>query len=289
MKNGNKIIWLASYPKSGNTWFRVFLSNLLSSSPAPVDINHLQQSPIASSRQLFDEGTGLSASDLSNDEIESLRPSVYRQLAAEASEPLFLKIHDAWHQTSNGEPLIPAEVTQAVIYFIRNPLDVAISFAHHSGTEVDKIIGHMADSGYAFCSRKDRLHSQLEQRLGNWSDHVRSWTRDSGLPVKVLRYEDMKKNTLSTFSAAIEFLGMKFSPEKIARALAFSDFSELKKQELEKGFREKPPKAASFFRQGETGSWKSSLSPEQVQSIITCHASVMREFGYLDEKTLPIS
>jgi hypothetical protein len=277
-----KIVWLASYPKSGNTWFRVFISNLLSGSQQPIDINLLNNSPIASSRLTFDEATGLASSDLTKEEIENLRPGVYRQLASEAQELIFQKIHDAWYITASGEPLVPAAVSKAVIYFIRNPLDIAVSFAHHSGTTIEKIIRHMADPAYAFCSRDDRLHNQLEQKLFTWSEHVTSWTKQSNLPVKVLRYEDMKRDPFGTFSGALEFIGIKRSKNDIEKAIRFSDFSELKKQEEEKGFREKPPKADSFFRKGETGAWRDVLTDEQVQAIVSCHQKVMQEYGYLD-------
>jgi hypothetical protein len=283
MDSMEKIVWLASYPKSGNTWFRVFISNLLSGSQQPIDINLLNNSPIASSRLTFDEATGLASSDLTKEEIENLRPDVYRQLASEAQELNFQKIHDAWYITASGEPLVPAGVSKAVIYFIRNPLDIAVSFAHHSGTTTEKIIRHMADHAYAFCSRDDRLHNQLEQKLFTWSEHVTSWTKLSGLPVKVLRYEDMKRDTFGTFSGALEFIGIKRSKEDIEKAIRFSDFSELKKQEAEKGFREKPPKADSFFRKGETGTWREVLTDEQVHNILSDHHEVMKEYGYLDK------
>ncbi|HJX72016.1 MAG TPA: hypothetical protein VJ346_08695, partial [Bacteroidales bacterium] len=74
MNEQKKIVWLASYPKSGNTWFRIFLTNLLNHTNEPVDINNLYPSTIASSRSLFDEATGLESSDLTLDEIELLRP-----------------------------------------------------------------------------------------------------------------------------------------------------------------------------------------------------------------------
>jgi hypothetical protein len=283
MDSMEKIVWLASYPKSGNTWFRVFISNLLSGSQQPIDINLLKNSPIASSRLTFDEATGLASSDLTKEEIENLRPGVYRQLASETEELLFQKIHDAWYITASGEPLVPAGVSRAVIYFIRNPLDIAVSFAHHSGTTTEKIISHMADPAYSFCSKDDRLHNQLEQKLYTWSGHVNSWTKQSGLPVKVLRYEDMKRDTFGTFTGALQFIGITRSKEEIEKAIRFSDFSELKKQEEEKGFREKPPKADSFFRKGETGSWREVLTDEQVQAIVASHREVMQEYGYLDK------
>ncbi|NJK96875.1 MAG: sulfotransferase domain-containing protein, partial [Bacteroidales bacterium] len=123
-----KIIWLASYPKSGNTWFRAFLANLLHPGDKPADINELEGGPIASSRALFDEATGLSSSDLTPAEIENLRPFVYRYIARNSTEIIFHKIHDAYTLTSEGVALVPAEATRCAIYFVRNPLDVAVFF-----------------------------------------------------------------------------------------------------------------------------------------------------------------
>ena len=81
MQDIKKIIWLASYPKSGNTWIRLFLDNIRSGSDQPADINHISVSRIASSRALFDQYAGINSSDLNDDEIERYRPQVYRLMA----------------------------------------------------------------------------------------------------------------------------------------------------------------------------------------------------------------
>jgi hypothetical protein len=282
MNNAHKIVWLASYPKSGNTWFRVFLANYLSNSNTPADINSLEGGPIASSRQLFDEATGLSSADLTAEEIENLRPEVYKYIAAQSKELLFHKIHDAFTKTSSGMPLIPEEATNCVLYFIRNPLDVAVSFSHHSNVSCEIIVKQMNDNNYAFCKKADRLHNQLCQKLLTWSNHVKSWVDTSGLRLKVIRYEDMKTNPFETFKAAIAFAGMPCDDEKIEKALKFSDFNILQQQEEEKGFKEKSPKSKSFFRKGITGSWKTELSPALVNQIICDHREMMERFGYLD-------
>ena len=131
------IFWLASYPKSGNTWFRIFLTNLLREACAPADINDLKESPYASARAMFDEFTGIEASDLCADEIDRLRPELYRYLADHAEGPFFMKIHDAYTLVADNQPLIPTAASTGALYFIRNPLDVAVSFAHHSGWDYD--------------------------------------------------------------------------------------------------------------------------------------------------------
>ncbi len=280
MKELKKIVWLASYPKSGNTWFRIFLTNLLNHSGQPADINNLYPTTIASSRTLFDEATGLESSDLTLDEIELLRPQVYRYIAANSPEFLFHKIHDAWISLEDGNVLVPEEVTKAVLYFIRNPLDVAISFAHHSATTIDKTIEMMNNSQYAFCSRETKLHNQTRQRLLNWSEHVSSWIDQSGLPIMVIRYEDMINETFPLFKDAVKFSGIEATDEEIRRSIEFSSFENIQKQEKERGFREKAAKAESFFRKGISGEWKNILTAHQIEKIVSRHQRIMERFGY---------
>lgn len=278
----NRIVWLASYPKSGNTWFRAFLANLLNNNDQPADINQLEGGPIASSRQLFDEATGLSSSDLTMDETEELRPYVYEHIAREADQILFHKIHDAYTLTLEGIPLVPGKATKGVIYLIRNPLDVAVSFAHHAHTDFETMVNCMADNAYAFCSKPDKLYMQLRQRLLSWSAHVESWT-NSGLNIHIIRYEDMMRTPFETFTSAVEFCGLAVPEEKIRKAITLSNFSVLQKQEKEKGFREKAQESKLFFRKGKIGSWKEELPNNLVTKIVTDHARVMKQFGYLNE------
>jgi aryl sulfotransferase len=276
------IIWLASYPKSGNTWFRIFLTNLLRDADAPASINDLESTPIASAREVFDNNVGFEASDLTADEIDRLRPELYIHLAENAGEQLFMKIHDAYTCVAGDMPLIPYEATGGALYFIRNPLDVAVSFAHHSGSDYDTSISRMADESFAFCGKANRLHNQLRQRLLSWSGHVRSWIDSAPFPVCLLRYEDMKTRSLETFERAVRFAGLPHTREQIQKALGFSSFDVVQKLEETEGFREKSPSSSRFFRKGKIGSWREELNDEQVQRIIRDHAEVMRRFGYID-------
>lgn len=274
------IIWLASYPKSGNTWFRTLIANLMSKSQEPVDINQLSTGGIASGRERFDELTGIESGDLTFEEINRLRPEVYEYLAQTVEKPLFVKVHDAYTYLSDGRPLLPSENCKA-IYLIRNPLDVAVSFSHHLRRDLDTTIERMGDSTFCFCAKPDRMHNQLRQQLLTWSEHVESWVDAPGLAVHVVRYEDLKAQPLETFTQAINFLGLAVEEEQIRRAVEFSDFKVLKKQEEEKGFREKPPGMPAFFREGKTESWKERLTEEQVEKIINQHRRIMERFHYL--------
>ncbi len=281
------IIWLASYPKSGNTWFRVFLTNLLSDTDVPANINDLTDTSISSSRKIFDEYTGLSSSDLTFNEIDSLRPEVYRMQSDESDELLYKKVHDKYYFTEQGEPLFPTEITKGVIYFIRNPLDVLVSFSYHSDKPVKKMVKTLNNSDFAFCNQNDKLQNQLRQILGSWSDHVESWVKQKDTPVHVLRYEDMIENTFDCFKNAVKYIGLKSTDSEIHEAIKKSDFSVLADQEKEDGFKEKMIKSKSFFRKGKIGDWKNYLDQEITEDIILNHKSIMKKFGYIDTNNKP--
>jgi hypothetical protein len=276
-----KIYWLASYPKSGNTWLRIFLTNYWRNGDEPANINDLDGGPIASARGIFDEIVGLEASDLTPAEIDRYRPRVYEYLSANSQENLFLKVHDAFTYNADGEPIISQAATAGVIYLIRHPLDVAVSFAHHNHQPVEKIVKSMCDRDRTLLDQPKRLHNQLRQQLLSWSEHVQSWVDRPNLRVLVVRYEDMKLEPMATFSKIIEFTGLVVDAARLQKALEFSRFDRLQAQEADRGFREKMPLAKSFFRRGEIGSWREVLTEEQVALLIATHKEVMQRFGYL--------
>jgi len=281
MKN---IIWLASYPKSGNTWFRIFLSNLLDEKEEPSDINKITSTHgIASARHIFDEITGIEASDLSHDEVDYLRPGLYNILSNEAKRTLFIKAHDAYTFLPDQHPMFPPSATKGVIYIIRNPLDVAVSYANHNGCMMQESIDMMGNETHGLCTKNRRLVNQLRQKMGTWSQHVISWTNAQEPDVHVVRYEDMQELPLNTFTSAVEFAGLDFDRRAIEEAIRNSCFEVLKQQEQEKGFKEKSAKSPSFFRQGKIGSWREDLTPEQVKQVVRDQKEVMKKYGYLTD------
>ncbi len=282
------IYWLASYPKSGNTWMRILLTNYLRNAEQPADINSLEGGPIASARQVFDDAVGIEASDLTQDEIERYRPFVYEKMSELAREALFLKVHDAFTYTPYGYSLISKAATAGVIYLIRNPMDVAVSFAHHNRSTVERIVDRMGDPHYAFVDKPQSLHNQLRQRLLTWSGHVTSWVDEPGLRVQVVRYEDLKADTLATFREVVRFCGLDDDLPRITKAVRFSQFEQAHQQEVERGFGEKMPGAELFFRKGQVGSWREELSSGMVEKLKKDHGPVMHRFGYLDEKGIEI-
>jgi aryl sulfotransferase len=276
-----RIFWLASYPKSGNTWMRAFLTNYQHDSDTPADINRMDGGPIASARVWFDEWVGIEASILSDAVIERLRPEVYRCLARESQETLYMKVHDAWGKTDCGEAMFPADVTAGVIYILRNPLDVVGSFANHYGVTFEKAVASMLDEDFGLSRSLGGLSDQLRQYLGSWEHHVRSWVNESHLPVLVVRYEDLRQTPEAAFGEVVHFCGLPFDARRLQKAIAFSDFNELRRQENEKGFRERLTQATQpFFRKGQAGAWQEELAPDLVKRIRDGCCELMQRFGY---------
>ncbi len=274
------IIWLASYPKSGNTWMRTFISNYMSQKDEPVNINELSTDGIASGRKVFEDMVGIESSYLTHDEADKLRPEVYARLAEETDRTLFVKVHDAYTYIDESTPLIPNKNCKFV-YIVRNPLDVAVSLSFHIGSSLDKAVDYMCDDEYCFSKNKYKYLEQFRQKLLSWSGHVQSYLGSEGLDLKLIRYEDMKYDTLNTFTEIVGFCGLEIDESRVKKAIEFSDFKVLKKQEDEHGFKEKSHHSQNFFREGKTGSWKDRLTQEQVKKIIDKNGKVMKELGYL--------
>ena len=216
---GHRITWLASYPKSGNTWMRVFLTNLRRGGTTPADINDLDPTIGASGREVFDRLLGYDTANLTHDEIDALRPDVYTHLAAHADTPLICKVHDAYTHLPDGRPLFPTTAASVVIYLVRNPLDVSVSLAHHNQMAgIDPAIDLMRDPQATLGARTRT--GAFRQQLLSWSGHVRSWVDAPELAVHVVRYEDLLSRPVETFSAAATFVGLAVTPDAVARALA---------------------------------------------------------------------
>lgn len=274
------IYWLASYPKSGNTWLRALLTNYRRDRDEPVAINELDGGWTASLRETFDEWAGIESADLTRKQIEHYRPWVYERLAADSFEPLFLKIHDACTYNADARPIFSKQATAGVIYLIRNPLDVAVSYAHHRDEPVDEIIRVMSRND-AMLAGSDKPGDQLPQKLLSWSGHVCSWVDEPGLNVHIVRYEDMVQQPVAAFTGIVRFAGLVVDPRRVQIAIEFSRFERLQSQEAAHGFAEKQPTAVSFFRQGRVGSWRDRLTEAQVRQVIADHHKVMHRFGYL--------
>ena len=273
------IVWLASFPKSGNTWFRCFLSALIEGA---VDINLLHTDGIFSSRRLFDTTFDIDGRLLGEHEVKNRMPKVIRYYAEQTEKLLFCKIHDAYSYNQKGQPIIPANVSHKVVYLIRNPLDVVSSYANHSHCTNDKAIAMMNKSNGYLARQKNGLNinNQLPQLMYSWSGHVKSWLQQDKIEVVTVRYEDMKSQPQATFSKVIAELGLVATEDQITKAIEMTQFKKLKKAEEAEGFKEKNVKSASFFRSGQVGGYKEELTAQQINLICEVHDPTMKDYSY---------
>lgn len=276
-------VWLASYPKSGNTWVRALI--------AALDHGHvgldstIRNASIASARAPLEFLTGLVSSELRADEVERLRPLV-DALVDDRRPPRehglwHRKIHDALFGPRGGPPIVSPEGTAAAVYLVRDPRDVAVSYAHHQNVDVAQVVRDMADPGATAAGKSDRATPQLAQHLGTWSSHVSGWVDHDLFPMVVVRYEDLIAHPVESLERIANALGRTATPAQLAAAVEAARFDKLQAQEAETGFRERPNAGRAFFRRGVAGAWRDELSPELARRIEADHAQVMERFGYL--------
>ena len=278
------IVWLASYPKSGNTWLRAVLTNYLRPAATPAGINSLVGKPLADDREHFDNYLGLNSSDMAASAVDRYRPRFQEVLADALPSPWFVKTHCAWRRVVDGEEaLFSPEATAGVVHLVRNPLDVAVSWAHHHRFGIDDAIRRMNDPAAAEANPKDSAVVILPQRLSTWSGHAASWTEQSELRVHLARYEDLLADPIAGFGAIVRFAALPWDAERLARSVENAKFERLRAQEERVGFGEKHPPALSFFRAGRAGAWREVLTHAQVEALVAAHGSIMRRFGYLEE------
>jgi aryl sulfotransferase len=271
--------WLASYPRSGNTWLRAVCTAWLHD--GPVDVNALVGFPIASSRDCFDVELGIPSSSLTPAEIDLLRPRVDELVAANAAKPHLRKIHDAYVTEPAAEPIVSLKASRAAVYIIRDPRDVAVSYAKSRGLSPVWAQRRLNDPSATLEGGDDRLHRQLRQRLGTWSQHVRSWVDVPHFPVEVVRYEDFACAPVATFGRVLRFVGFpEVDDARVEAAVERAAFDRLRRAEDDRGFAERSADAARFFRRGKPGSWQEELPAEVANRIRQDHCEVMARFGY---------
>lgn len=274
-----KIVWMSSFPKSGNTWFRCFLSALFE---GKIDINKIQTDGIFSSRPVLDQILDIDGRLLDEAEVKTRMATIYDHHAGFSESLMWVKVHDAYVLDQRKKPIFPKSVTHKVIYLVRNPLDVVASYANHNACTIDHAIKMMClKMGYLAKQPNGlNINNQLPQLMFSWAGHVNSWLDQKELDVILVRYEDMKKDGLKTFSRALKKMGFKISEKLVQEAIDMAAFDKLKKAEAKDGFKEKNAKSSTFFRKGKSGGWVNELTREQAQTIIDNFGETMKRLKY---------
>ena len=269
----NRIIWLASFPKSGNTWMRAFLANYFIGGSKGLSINELRRFTLGDIRADFYDAAAGGKFELSTlEEYLALRPKALRLILNAREGTHFVKTH---HQSVviEGQPLVPPEITAAAIYIMRNPFDVVPSYARHAGTGIDEAIEAMLDP-----TRLSASPRGLFEVIGRWDKHIESWTESQGLAMHVVRYEDLRDDPKAGFGKVFDFLKVRADPKQFANALKLTRLEALKKQEQKSGFIERPKEMSAFFHSGKVGGWRKTLSDQQIATLHTAFEPTLRKF-----------
>ena len=265
-----KIWWLASYPKSGNTWVRAFLCAYFD---GKVDINSMGYVTGDAAPYLYHCCSPDRIEDLSMYEEACLRGSVcMHAIRCNPWNRVIIKTHHA-NMAVDDMPMIPRSLTQGAIYVVRDPRDVVVSAAAHFGDTIDDTIEKMEDETRAIHDDGKPLHL-----LCSWKTHVLSWLRETGFPTAVVKYEDLLDNPAEKFYKLLEYLGVDPDHDKVAEAVDLSSFKALREQEDKHGFYEKK-QGDRFFRQGRSA-WQEVLTQEQAERVWTYHRDAMERLGY---------
>lgn len=268
------IVFVASYPKSGNTYVRLLLEAYRNN--GFVDINNLTMVHGDSGATLIQ---GVSPTPIENLGLRGealVRPAALLGLYCRLTPPVYVKTHWANIQLEGLPPAIPPDITEKAIYVVRDPRDVFSSFSRFYGFSNEKAADEMNSKEFTIGGQENYARSLVS----SWSVHVGSWVGEQRYPVHVVRYEDMLSDPEKELTEILEFLGKDVDEARVKRAVKAASLKKARKQESENGFKEYSGKDQKFFTEGGSR-WKDELGPKWIKRIESDHGKVMEQLGYL--------
>ena len=279
------IIWLASYPKSGNTWLRSIVSSLLYSESGNFDFELLKNIRQFPEKQFFKD----IIDDFSNfNEIK--RNWIAAQEKINLSQNLrIFKTHQGKY-TLGEHNFTNDNNTLAVIYIVRDPRNLVKSISHHFNFTLDKaceflLSPEIIGNGKSWKEKKDGMYTLL----GRWNDNYRSWTTNKD-NLLLIKYEDLVKDVDTQVNRIIDFLKRytKFDTntdkkKNIIKTTSFKNLQDMEKKGkfIENAF-SKDMKKINFFHLGPKNIWKDSLNKNILKKIENGFSKEMQELGYLN-------
>ena len=277
------IIWLASYPKSGNTLLRSILSAYFYSEEGNFGFNNLYKiSQFPAVDHFLRLGVNV------DDEKEVYKNFINAQnLINEQRKAKFFKTHSRLCQMY-GSNFTDLKNTLGVIYIVRDPRNVVTSFAHHYNLTMDQATEALFDEK-RFMIKTDKLCSVS---LGSWDSNYKSWKElKKQNKYLLVKYEDLvekKKSTMLKIFKFLDYLGLKVDLDmvKLNKAIKSTEFDKIKNLEKNETFYEavvdeKTGKRKAFFNLGPKNDWRSILVEKNREKIEECFKEEMQELGYL--------
>ena len=288
------IIWIASYPKSGNTWLRSFLASVFYTEDANSNfknLNNIKQYPLRS------HFNGLINDFKDIDQIVK-NWSLSQDLINQDKKVKFLKTHHV-NCKINGFNFSNHKNTLGAIYIVRDPRNVITSIQYHWSKSIEdsqkfifddqKWIGVNWDDRRPDLVASDEKNTNFPTLIGSWKSHYNMW-KQMQKNFLLIKYEDLIDNPIKEFSKIIRFiekiLKFKIDDKKIAKAVENNKFKKLKDQEIEDGFVEsildKNTKTKkNFFYLGPNNKWSKNLDIDIRKNIEKKFYHEMKELGYL--------
>ena len=275
------IIWLASYPKSGNTWLRLFLESLIFNEEI-LDINNIKISQFPQKRHF--EGLIKNFDDL--EEVSKNYINVQNKINLD-NKIKFFKTHSAYWKAYNTQ-FTDEENTLGVINIVRDPRNIITSVLNHFSkenySEASKFMRNSAQQIWDEKNNDDRFMTIIS----SWSNHYNSWKKFKKNNLLV-HYEKLLNDPIEEFNKICNFLNkianFNFEKGKILKAIEKCNFNSLQKIENKSGFVEAPldinGSKKKFFYLGPKNNWRTILNKETLKNIENSFESEMKELGYL--------
>ena len=277
-----KIFWIASYPKSGNTWMRLILKNIFFKTKSGEELKGLDYFPYFEVAKNYEFIKEINTNDFNKlNQMQVL--AKYRIIAQEnvvinGGNFGFFKTHSANLKIRNI-PYTNEETTLGFFYLIRDPREIAVSYANHQNINIDEAIDIMVNhKAISFGLDSIPMHQS------RWDQNILSWSKIKA-PNLFIKYEDMLENYEDVIYKVLNFFEKNFNfnfQDKnniVSLILTNTNFNKLKEIENKKKFKEQL--SNNFFRSGKKDSWKVALSNTQIRRIEKEFNKTMKFYGYL--------
>jgi len=281
------IIWLASYPKSGNTWVRSFLNSLFYSkdNTANLDMN-IGQYPLTSHFSSYID-------DFSDMKIISKYWKLSQNFINSEKKIKFLKTHHIMCNI-NGNNFTTTHNSLGAIYIVRDPRNVVTSILnHYSKNNYSEARNFMFDPNHCI-DVENYSHKNLLQKdimytfISSWNNHYNSW-KTFPKNFFLIKYENLIKNSEDEFFKLTNYLSkilkIKIDKEKIKKSIKSNSFENLRKIENKYGFKESVKNEKTgikkFFNLGPNNKWENLLDNETKELIEKKFKKEMQELNYI--------